>query len=289
MIDDLVKDMEDAVEKLVSILPEKEIYDSLQVELKELSLYTDGTIKNNLENIKRIGRIKKKLDDIILTDDYLKGVSEFITAYTTAEKTMNIYFSELNKEYSPKTVLAEVKKQAIDDTVEALTESGISANVTTPIQNIIDVNVKSGGSYTTLSNQLRDLILSTPEADGNLVKYTKTYATDSINTYSGTYMKLVTDDLGLKWFKYTGSLIKTSRPFCKALIHKKYIHVSEFSEILKGNIDGVKVSLSGVKKNTTPDNFQQLRGGWRCAHQLIPVSSIVIPDEVKEKLKTSAQ
>lgn len=282
-MDQLISNIDKRINAFVDSLPEieKKIYSSLLLELKDLSLYSDGSIKNNLENIKKIGRIKKMLDDIILNDQYLASTKEFIDSYSAVEKSLNSYFSTLSDEFTPKTVLGEVKNLAVNDAVEALTEAGISANISTPLQEIIKTNIVSGGSYANLTEQLRDLIISTPESDGSLVKYAKTYATDSVNTFSGSYMKIVTDDLGLTWYKYIGSIIKTSRPFCKALVEKKYIHESEIPEILKGHIDGKTVSLAGVKPETTPDNFQQLRGGWQCQHQLIPISEVSVPKEIR--------
>lgn len=287
MVDSLVSDIEKRIDKFVAGLPavEKELYSSILTEIKEFTLYSDGTIKNNLENIKRLGRIKRQMDSIVLNDAYLKDVSDFIGAYSSVEKTMNVYFSKLSSDFTPKKVLEEVKKQAINDAVEMLTENGISTNISQPLRDLIKTNVTSGGSYAQLTEQLRESILGTPDADGSLTKYAKTYATDAVNGYSGTYMKMVTDDLGLNWFRYVGSLIKTSRPFCIAMVKKSYVHKSEFTEILKGNIDGVKVSLSGVKKETTPENFQELRGGWQCGHQLIPISEESVPEEIKNKLK----
>lgn len=287
MLDILTDQIERSIEKFIESLPEieREIYASMLNELKELSLYADGTIKNSLENIKILGRVKKQMDDIVLNDAYLKNVNDFLEIYSLTEKTMNVYFGKINEDYTPKKVFAEVKNLAVDDAVEMLTENGIGANVTGPLKDLIQTNITSGGSYSSLTEQLRESLLTTPDVDGKLVKYAKTYTTDAVNTYSGTYMKMVTEDLGLKWFRYVGSLIKTSRPFCVALVRKSYIHESEFAEILKGNIDGKKVSLSGVKKETTPANFQQLRGGWQCGHQLIPTSEEAVPERAKHILK----
>ena len=261
------------------------IYSKLLDELKQLTLYSDGSIKNNLENIKRISRIKKELENIVLDKKYLASVSEYLTAFETVEKIQNVYFSKLSSDFTPMKVLAEVKKQAITDTAEMLTKNGVDVNFLNPIKEIIKTNITSGGSYAELTEQLRKEILGTPDLDGKLMKYAQQVTTDAINQYSAQYMKIITDDLGLVWFRYVGSLIKTSRPFCVALVKKSYVHKDEFPEILKGNIDGKKVSLAGLNANTTPDNFQILRGGWNCGHQLISISTESVPKKLQEKHK----
>lgn len=292
MIDQLTDLLEQRVNALVSSLPEveRELYASILTEIKEFTIYADGTIKNNLENIKRLGRIRKQMDDIVLSDDYLKNVSSFIETYDVVEKTMNVYFSKLSSDFTPKKVLGEVKKMAVDDAVNMLTENGISVNVATPIEAILKTNVTSGGSYAKLTEQLRELIISTPDSDGSLVKYAKTYATDAVNTYSGSYMKMVTDDLNLKWFRFTGSTIATSRAICREMKIKKYVHVSEFADMIKGKVNGKQLPLNkagnpfGMKPTTTPDNYQELRNGFQCGHQLIPISEVAVPQDVRIKL-----
>ena len=287
MIDTLTEEIDRAVREFTDGLPaiQKKIYASLLDELKGLKLYSDGSIKNNYENIRKIARIKKTLKDIILNKPYLIKVNGFVDAYESVEKIQNIYFGKLSADFTPKKVLEEVKKQSVDDVVEMLTENGINANIAEPIRQIIKTNITSGGSYAELTEQLRDKILGTKDLDGSLVKYSSQITTDAINQYSATYIKVVTDDLGLKWFRYTGSLLKTSRPFCIAMVAKSYVHESEFPEILKGNIDGKKVSLAGLNANTTPANFQILRGGWNCSHQLIPISAVSVPQNIKDKIK----
>lgn len=287
MIDKLTQETDRAIKAFIDAIPavQKKIYSKLLDELKQLTLYSDGSIKNNLENIKRISRIKKELENIVLDKKYLTSVSEYLTAFETVEKIQNIYFSKLSSDFTPMKVLAEVKKQAITDTAEMLTRNGVDVNFLNPIKEIIKTNITSGGSYAELTEQLRKEILGTPDLDGKLMKYAQQVTTDAINQYSAQYMKIITDDLGLVWFRYVGSLIKTSRPFCVALVKKSYVHKDEFPEILKGNIDGKKVSLAGLNANTTPDNFQILRGGWNCGHQLISISTESVPKNLQEKYK----
>ena len=287
MIDKLTQETDRAIKAFIDAIPavQKKIYSKLLDELKQLTLYSDGSIKNNLENIKRISRIKKELENIVLDKKYLASVSEYLTAFETVEKIQNIYFSKLSSDFTPMKVLAEVKKQAITDTAEMLTKNGVDVNFLNPIKEIIKTNITSGGSYAELTEQLRKEILGTPDLDGKLMKYAQQVTTDAINQYSAQYMKIITDDLGLVWFRYVGSLIKTSRPFCVALVKKSYVHKDEFPEILKGNIDGKKVSLAGLNANTTPDNFQILRGGWNCGHQLISISTESVPKKLQEKYK----
>jgi hypothetical protein len=291
MIDKLTEEIELAVKEFIDSLPavQKKIYASLLKETRQLTLYADGTVKNNYENIRRIARIKKTLDDIIFNKTYLTKVSGFIDAFAAVEKIQNNYFAKLSSEFSPMKVLEEVKKQAIEDTVSALTETGIGANITAPIKEILKTNITAGGSYAELTEQLRNKILGNADVDGSLVKYSGQITTDSINQYSATYTKAITDDLGLTWFRYTGSLLRTSRPFCKELVKLSYVHVSQFPDLIHGHIGDVTVPLgkdglpNGMNENTTAANFPILRGGYNCGHQLIPISTESVPKALRDQ------
>ena len=293
MIDSLAQEIDRATTEFMASMPdvEKKIYSKLLLELKNLSLYSDGSIKNNYENIRAINKIKKTLNEIILNKTYLTQVSGFIDAYTAVEKIQNSYFSKLTSEFSPMKVLEEVKRQAVNDVADMLTENGMNVNIVDPIKQIIKTNITSGGSYAELTEQLRDKILGTEELDGVMVKYAGQITTDSLAQFSATYTKLITDDLGLTWFRYTGSIIKTSRPFCIALVKKSYVHVNEFPELVRGIVDGKQTPLGknglplGMNENTTVDNFPVLRGGYNCKHLFVPISTESVPKNLRDKFE----
>jgi hypothetical protein len=78
------------------------------------------------------------------------------------------------------------------------------------------------------------------------------------------------------------------------LTKKDFIHKSEIPTILSGVIDGHKVAMNdatglwkGAMDDTTVDNFIVNRGGWNCGHELIPVSEVVVPKEVRDRHENS--
>jgi hypothetical protein len=108
-------------------------------------------------------------------------------------------------------------------------------------------------------------------------------------------MASINADLGLKWFAYRGSNIKTTREFCLHMTKKEYIHESEFETVLSGNIDCHQCRIyertglpQGLIEGTTPENFPTYRGGWNCQHGLYPVPEIMVPKKVREKLEKNA-
>lgn len=278
LIDTSVNDFVDGLNAI-----EREQFKELLSLLKQLDTDPQGNIRNNLNNVQLIGKIKKKMDSLVLSDPYLSKVSSFTASFNAVADLQNNYFAAISDEFRPFRILEVVKELNIDNTVNLLTENGISANYTDGIKEILRVNITSGGSYADLVNVLRDNILGKEGEDGSLTKYAKQVATDSINQYSAQYTHAVTQDLGLEWFQYVGSIIKTSRQFCRAMCEKRYFHISEVPSILNGNIDGHKVSLAGLFPDTNQDNFFILRGGYQCGHQIYPVSSASVPKELRDR------
>lgn len=287
--DELLKTIQDALDNLEGSIPdiEKDIYARLLMLLKELK--TNGANLANdaasqVYNLKKIQSIKKELDKIILNPNYKESIANFATTYAEIATIQNTYFTTLVDTFSPSKVLDEIANLNVQSTVDSLTEAGIGSGVKDGIKEILRTNITSGGSYSDLTEQLRIYIISDKDSDGELLKYVRQTATDAINQYSASYTETISQDLGLDWFAYSGSIIATSRPFCITCEEKYYIHRSEFPSIVNGNIDGKKVSLAGQIPGTNENNFPIYRGGYNCGHQLIPISIDSVPQELKDKI-----
>lgn len=126
--------------------------------------------------------------------------------------------------------------------------------------------------------------------EGSLTKYARQIATDSVNQFNASYNQKVSDDLGLTWFQYVGSLLTTSREFCIEMTKKRYFHISEVEEMLKGNIGDVHVHINpktklpdGFIEGTTKQSFFINRAGYMCGHQIFPVPMAAVPADIRAK------
>ena len=283
-IQQLLNLLEGSVDKFVEGLPEvqRQTYTRLLALLKELDTQGD-TIQNSVRNIRLLGSIKQELDDLVLNDKYLNSVKEFVTAYGAVARLNDRYFSTVADRYSPPKMLAEVRKQAVNDAVAALTENGIGANYTDQLRELVKTAITSGGSYSDLAERLRTTIVGTDEEAGKLIKYAKQVTTDGINQFNRTYQKAVTDDLGFKWFRYTGSNLRTTRPFCREMTkpENEYFHISQVPDIIKGRLNSGEVDTQGLRKETNSTNFFIYAGGYNCGHSIIPVPEALVPEDVR--------
>lgn len=292
-ISKLVAELESSVDNFIDGLSpiEKKIFNSVIVILKELSVDKAGNIKNNLKNIKILGKVRKEMNRIIFNKKYLNDVYSFTESFNKVADIQNAYFSTIATSFTPPALAEAIKKEAIAATIEGLTEQGINGNVVTQLRDIIKTNVTSGGNYAEFTSTLKTFIEGDGETSGVLTRYARVYVTDSINEYSANHIKTITDDLGLEWFRYVGSLMATSRDWCKELVAQEYVHQSQFTALLKGKVNGKQVAIyektglpEGMKAGTNVSNLQTLRGGWGCNHQLVPVLTESVPKKIRDKV-----
>lgn len=258
---------------------------------------TNNSINVSVENIKIINKIRDKLNYVVNNSEYRDQVGKFIRAYDDLAKLNNKYFAQITSDFAAKEVYNEVKNLAKENVKDALLGSGFKTNITDKLVDIVNQNMSSGAKMDDLVEQVRIFLTDTKQGDGAFSRYAKNYTYDSINKYNASYNQAITSDLELEWYKYVGSLLETSREFCKELINAKkngmeYIHKSEFDELLKGNINGKQIAINnstklpvGMEKGTNVSNLTINRGGYGCGHQFMPVSTASVPQEYKDKLK----
>ena len=294
---DILKRIEKAIGDFNKQIPsaQKVMLPDNEEELRRLDL-TDGRIKPTVANIKVITSIKNKLLKIVLNEDYVGQVKQFIGAFNEVTTLQNEYWKSVESKFKPSSILKEVKTLAIEDTVSKLTEAGIGTNIESRITDVLKANITTGGSYKDLTGQLRELLTDTPKSDGLLTRYAKQITTDSINQYSANYTQIVSSDLGYEWYAYQGSDIKTTRPFCDAMTDFRYFHISEISRLLAARDlyytkDGKKTKVPiydktglphGLIDGTNAANFFVRRGGYSCGHQIRPVSEFLVKNQAKD-------
>lgn len=300
---DILKEIERAIEKFNKGIPsaQKGMYDDIVEQLRRLDL-KDGRIKATVGNLRVVTSIKNKLTKLILSDNYLDNVKDFAQSFNEITKLQNDYWKSVESTFKPGPLLKEIRTQAIEDTVSKLTEAGIGANISDQISDVLRTNITSGGSYKSMQDQLRNLLIDTDESQGILTRYAKQITTDSINQYSASYTQSVSSGLGFEWYAYQGSDIKTTRPFCDAMTDRRYFHVSEIPGLLRADDlyyskDGKQTKVpiysrtelpAGMIEGTNAENFFIRRGGYNCGHQIRPVSEKLVPVEFKDRVYNTA-
>lgn len=292
--DDIVKLINGAISDFNKTIPgvQQDVLDNILQQLRRLDVDSQNNIKTTVANLKIIGSIKAKMQSLILTDDYIKQVQGFVDSYTQIATLQNQYWKAAESTFTPKPLLREIRLQAVDDTVNSLTENGVGPNIADEISQILRTAITSGGSYKSLEDQLRSTLTDTNDSEGLLSKYARQITTDAINQYTRQYTQTVADDLGYQWYSYANSLIETSRPFCIAMHERDFFNVDEIPSLLKAKgltytnpKTGAKEKVpiydktglpQGMYPTETPANFLTLLGGYNCGHQARPVSADLV-------------
>jgi hypothetical protein len=280
-IDDSIDTFIEGVEK-----SQKGIFNKLLTVVKEVELNPQGEIKQTIRNLRLLARIRKTVENEILTESYKGRVNQFANQFPAIAKLNNGYFKTIEKAFDPNRELYNmVVDNSISLTRASLLESGIDENVIKPVTNILNDSVTSGASYTDMIDELRTTILGDEERLGNLMRYSKQITTDAMNQFNGTYNETIAKDLDLEWFYYSGGKRSTSRPFCKKYAGK-YFHKKEVEDFGKGkDLDGSALCspssfCNGRAKGTNSSSIFKLRGGYNCKHIYKPTMEDAVPKYV---------
>lgn len=295
---DVIETLDQAADSFdgIATKEQKKIYDEVVVLAKDLETDAIGKVKQSIANLKRLTQIKAKLAALSKDKEWVAGITHFAQYFGHLQKMQNEYYSQ---HFTEGTLGMNAKKKndlmremAVQNTMEALMGDGLKANVTDKLNDILLRAVTSGAKFADLQDELRAHLMGENGGKGAFARYATTYATTALSQFTGQTNKLMTDDLGLEWFMYTGSNKETTREFCEHLTKKKYIHKSEIPTILTGLIDGYQCAIYdktglplGMIAGTTPENFQCNCGGWNCRHQLVPVADAVVPIQVRQQFE----
>lgn len=288
--------VDEGVNDFLSSIPavDRKVYARLLDLVSSLERDRLGGIKNNAANLIQLGKIRREIEQLLMSKEYLRKVKDFVSIYDKIQVLNNEYFETISEKFTPKKLYDQIVKLNVETTVERLTEKGIGAAYAQTIKNILKTNVTAGSNYLNMTEQLRAAIIGKEGEDSTLLRYAKQITIDSVNQYNANYIKAVSDDLGYNWFAYRGALKTTSREFCKVLAKRGYFHRSEIPGFLEGRVGGKEVELSdstglpkGMIDGTNEVTFFENRGGYLCGHQIYPVSEKNVPKEIRDQVATA--
>jgi hypothetical protein len=111
---------------------------------------------------------------------------------------------------------------------------------------------------------MKEIVVGTKTRDGLLERYYKQFAYDTFNQTDAAINKHFADNLDLRWFVYSGSIIETSRAFCRKRAGKTY----NTEETEKWKCDPTLIGKpKGVKCDQKYNPLIE-RGRWNCRHTI---------------------
>lgn len=261
-----IQELQLAIEnRMGKALPQ--VFAKLSDQVIDLASNLSLDAKDRAKTIKELIRLKKEIADTIINNTtYQAQVAEVISGYKMLADLSNEFITLSIGEFKPKTELYKAILEAnIATTKDALLGAGIRENFGTAIQEVLKDNIAGIGTRTELNKTLRKFIEGTPEEAPFLNRYIKQTTNDSVMTFNSEYIQTISEDLGVEYYLYAGTLIADSRPFCEARAGRYFTkeEVQKWAS-LKG--------WDGRMKGTNSTTIFTYRGGYNCRHQLWPVS-----------------
>jgi hypothetical protein len=245
--------------------------------LKKLGLDKDGYILQNAENRRIIREANRAFAKALENSGYLEGLNKFTVTFSVIDEINGEYFKGFDGFNPNRQFIRSLQKQAIADIEAQMLNQGLEAQIKFPLQQILNQNVNTGGSFRGMLEQVKAYIKGSPDADGKLLRYSKQITKDVLFNYSRAYQQSVSSDLGLEFYLYSGTIIDKTRHFCEEKAGK-YFHQKEIEA-------WAEQDWKGKREGTTKNSIFTYAGGHNCYHQILPVSILLVPAEVIERAK----
>jgi hypothetical protein len=230
--DDKKKFIEQATEKLDSTFGDlaAELYKYVVNEFIDRLEREGNEIANTSKNLQLVATIENLYNDF--AQKYLPSVTNQIITGTDKISAYNVdYFNEFatdERDYQATTqkvqkiirdrlgITAEGNGKKVTLKIGGYMDSLLKDNtVKNQIKNISYNEVLKGGGFQDLKKGLETFIVGNEEKAGGFQQYYQQYAYDIYTQVDRHETKLIAVELNLQYFIYEGTVIKTTRPFCR--------------------------------------------------------------------------
>lgn len=259
LISDLEKLNTATITLITRISKQQEEYavDRLIESLNAFQLTPSGTIDNTANNINRISGLIENYRAVIFTPEFTSNISALLFKhYQQIAKLQQEYFLKAEQVSGNIKLLNALQSNALTTTITDLQYAGVN---TTGLNRVLSASVSDN---LTLSQAGRLIKQNVP---GELTRYANEIVTDSLYQYERNVTKVVTNDLGLQHYYYSGTVRETTRPFCKTRSGNAYTETEVRSWGKLGDWAG---KIEGTNEKTI---FTYL-GGYNCRHRLLPIT-----------------
>jgi len=279
-IDELIKKkieiLENEPEKLGEAAVKSQLYIWEQVQEQIDKFETvDGKIVVNNKNIRILYKVIDTLKESINNTDFQEAMKAFVNSFDEATTISDRLAKEIEKGFKPNKAQKDLVQLAKDNAVATLIGEGLAARLTQPFVELLAANVSAGNSLLETRKQLKKFVLGTKDSDGRLLANVRTNSATALAVADASYSAAVAEQVGAVWFRYAGSVIDTTRPFCKDRAGK-YYHKKEIESWADGDWKG---EIAG----TTSRTIFSFRGGWNCRHSINMLNIRVVPQSVIQR------
>ncbi len=246
----------------------------------------DGNLALTPTNLTSIETIISELRAFLTQGEYVEIVTAFSNEFTVQQAVTAQYFGQV---LGLEPIVTPFTAQ-LYQTNRALAIEGVLGNTSLDGMLLNDVratlieSVGSGASYTDTLDALEVLVSGDEVKEGQLLRYGRQIVSDTFATTDRSYTQLISEELGLEWFRWLGGKMKTTRCLCLNL-NGKYLHQKEIEQIGAFNLSVIPNLAScrtnngwaGAMPNTDSKTIFTVAGGYNCQHSILPISTFAVP------------
>lgn len=263
---------------------QRQIFEKIQSKLEQLERLPDGRISLTTKNLALIEELGEDLKSVISqgSSRYTKAVEGFIGEFGTQKDIVKNFF-EGEFEFENKPIYDKLYENATENSYDLVANAAVDQHIS-EFKDMLQTAVGSSENYVDTVKNIRTLIEGNENIDGGLARYAKQNAKDIFSVTDRQYSQQIANSLDIKFYQYSGGLIKTSRPFCVER-HGKIFSAKEIEAWGAGKktlmLNWPKSGeWAGMAKGTSKETIFSLLGGYNCDHVLLPVGENKVPKDV---------
>ena len=265
----LIKAIQDQQDALMAQMDGslKEVFKTLTDQVLAITDDLSLDPKDRAKNLREMLRMKKQITDTIVNnEDYQKEVANLLDGFDSLADLSDSYVGLiLDQPYKRKALYNAILQTNIEVTKDALLGAGINNNFSNAIQEVLKTNIAGTTKRSELRQILTKFIQGSDQEKAYLERYIKQTTNDAIMVFNREYIQAISDDLDFGFYRYKGTVIEDTRPFCKSRSGKVFTkeEVKKWADLGKwdGRMDG-----------TTQSTIFSYCGGYNCRHTLYPIS-----------------
>ena len=293
-IDKLIREKTDRLETVPDHLLtrlqklQKEIFPIVIELVSRLERDSDGFVLFNHANVKISGEIREQLRRVLLTSEYTEIVADFADEFNVQQDVTDKLIKATFPEFIPGGLASDIVAQSKKKTVEIFINGITDEAFADAISEQVTLAVNNNGAFTDTLKMIRQIVTGDEEVDSKIQQYAQQVAHDQFALADRAYTSQVSEEIGAEWFFYSGSEIKTTRPFC-AERHNQYFYYKEIERWGEGyKTEGLSLpnkngDWGGKIDGTNEKTIFTTAGGWNCRHSIIPASIFVVPKDVIQR------
>jgi uncharacterized protein YoaH (UPF0181 family) len=274
LIKKIAQSMEDAPDAFFRGVKkaQREAFAQIVSEIATLATDDAGNLLVSQGNFNKIQALVQKMKAAYMNKDYSKAIRDFVGSIDATAQDTGKLMGIITKEVFVQSATAgAILSNAKTTVFDLLANAAVNDSVES-FKQILNTSISTGENFQQVIRNIRNNIEGTPEFAGRMERYAKQNAYDFYSISNAQYIRQVSEDYGFEFYEYIGVDVKGTRSFCKTRNGKIY-HKREIQE-------WASLDWDGKNRGTDASTIFAYRGGYNCGHQIIPVATEDVPEDV---------